>query len=168
MKNPGILVPGLTIEDMLQGVSKTRNSVISRVFRELNLIEQWGSGIKRIMEETRKLELPDIKIVEIGMRLRIIVFLKEQILVKEQVPQQVTQQVKNLLLAVSGEMNRLKIMSLLKLKERNTFSNNYLKPALEANLIEMTQPDSPNSPTQKYKLTEEGLGLLAQIRSESE
>jgi len=42
--NPGILLPGMTIEDMKQGVSKIRNAVIARVFRELGLIEQWGSG----------------------------------------------------------------------------------------------------------------------------
>lgn len=40
IENPGILLPGLTVEDMLQGVSKLRNRVIARVFRELNLIEQ--------------------------------------------------------------------------------------------------------------------------------
>ena len=40
IENPGILLPGLTIEDMKQGVSKIRNPVIARVFRELHLIEQ--------------------------------------------------------------------------------------------------------------------------------
>ena len=45
IENPGVLVPGMTIEDMRQGVSKIRNHVIARVFRELGLIEQWGSGV---------------------------------------------------------------------------------------------------------------------------
>lgn len=48
IENPGILLPGLTIADMKQGISKIRNHIIARVFRELNLIEQWGSGISRI------------------------------------------------------------------------------------------------------------------------
>ncbi len=43
IENPGILLPGLTIEDMKQGMSKIRNYVIARVFRELDLIEQWGN-----------------------------------------------------------------------------------------------------------------------------
>ena len=45
IENPGLLLFGLTIVDILQGVSKLRNRVIGRVFRELHLIEQWGSGI---------------------------------------------------------------------------------------------------------------------------
>lgn len=48
IENPGLLLVGLTIEDILQGVSKLRNRVIGRVFRELHLIEQWGSGIQRM------------------------------------------------------------------------------------------------------------------------
>lgn len=40
VESPGILVPGMTIEEMRQGVSNLRNRVIARVFRELGLIEQ--------------------------------------------------------------------------------------------------------------------------------
>ena len=48
IENPGILLPGLTMEDMLQGVSKIRNRVIARVFRELDLIEQWGREGRKV------------------------------------------------------------------------------------------------------------------------
>ena len=81
-KNPGILLPGLTVEDMLQGVSRIRNYVIARVFRELDLIEQWGSGIRRIFGEADALGLPKPEIIEIGMRVRFIVHLAESISVK--------------------------------------------------------------------------------------
>ncbi|MBN2849000.1 MAG: putative DNA binding domain-containing protein, partial [Coriobacteriia bacterium] len=53
VESPGMLVPGLTIADVLGGVSKLRNRVIGRVFRELGLIEQWGSGITRMREACR-------------------------------------------------------------------------------------------------------------------
>lgn len=59
IENPGILMPGLTIEDVKQGVSKIRNRVIARVFKELNLIEQWGSGVCRIFEEAKEQNLPE-------------------------------------------------------------------------------------------------------------
>jgi ATP-dependent DNA helicase RecG len=48
IENPGLLPFGLTIEDIMQGVSKLRNRVIGRVFHELHLIERWGSGIQRM------------------------------------------------------------------------------------------------------------------------
>ena len=37
IESPGILLPGMTIDDMKQGMSRLRNRVIARVFRELNL-----------------------------------------------------------------------------------------------------------------------------------
>ena len=54
-------------------------------------------------------------------------------------------------------------MQLLGLQHRPTFLYDYLQPAIEAKLIEMTQPESPRSPTQKYRLTEEGLKLLRDL-----
>jgi ATP-dependent DNA helicase RecG len=51
VESPGILLPGMTVEEMKRGVSQIRNPVIARVFRELNLIEQWGSGIPGIFHE---------------------------------------------------------------------------------------------------------------------
>jgi len=47
--NPGGLPFGQTIQKALQGFSKLRNRVIGRVFKELKLIEQWGSGLQRII-----------------------------------------------------------------------------------------------------------------------
>jgi ATP-dependent DNA helicase RecG len=46
--SPGGFPSTLTAEDILEGRSEIRNKVIARVFKELNYIEQWGSGIKRI------------------------------------------------------------------------------------------------------------------------
>ena len=47
-------------------------------------------------------------------------------------------------------------MQAVGIRDRVSFSRNYLDPALADDLIEMTQPDSPKSPTQKYRLTEKG------------
>ena len=46
--SPGGLPNGLTNEDIYTGKSEIRNRVVARVFKELNYIEQWGSGINRI------------------------------------------------------------------------------------------------------------------------
>nr|WP_295774664.1 hypothetical protein [Rhodoferax sp.] len=42
-------------------------------------------------------------------------------------------------------------MEALRLTHRPTFWANYLQPALKAGLVEMTQPESPKNPTQKYR-----------------
>lgn len=48
--SPGGLPNGITLEEALQGRSEIRNKVIARVFKELDYIEQWGSGMTRIRE----------------------------------------------------------------------------------------------------------------------
>lgn len=68
-----------------------------------------------------------------------------------------------LLEIMDGEMSRGRIMTALKLKNRSNFLEYYLAPALKIGLLEMTQPDSPRSPTQKYRLTARGLELKEKI-----
>ena len=43
---------------------------------------------------------------------------------------------------------------------RGRMKDNVLAPLLDAGLIELTIPDIPNSPKQKYALTEKGKGLF--------
>lgn len=78
--------------------------------------------------------------------------------------EQVTDQVKELLLACVGELSRSQLMKEVKLTDRVNFRENYLNPALEAELIEMPQPDSPRSPTQKYRLTPLDKPVLVDIK----
>ncbi|MGG7074070.1 putative DNA binding domain-containing protein [Campylobacter sp. 9BO] len=46
--SPGGLPNSITQTDILSGRSEARNKVIANVFKELGLIEQWGSGINRL------------------------------------------------------------------------------------------------------------------------
>ena len=57
---------------------------------------------------------------------------------------------------MDGELSKKKLMELVGIKDKVSFRENYIQKALELGLIEMTQPKSPNSPTQKYRLTENG------------
>ena len=66
---------------------------------------------------------------------------------------------KELLKVLTGEMNRLELQEQLNLADREHFRRSYLKPALEYGVIEMTKPDKPNSRSQRYRLTEQGVQI---------
>ena len=72
--NPGGLLPGLALPDIRRGVSKLRNRVIGRVFHELRLIEQWGSGIPRMVRACREAGLPEPVFEELGAGFRVTLF----------------------------------------------------------------------------------------------
>ncbi len=75
----------------------------------------------------------------------------------DQVIDQVSDQVAALIRAIGdGEPGSNDLMQALGLSHRPTFRENYLNPALKAEWIERTQPDSPRSPTQRYRLTRKG------------
>lgn len=71
IENPGLLPFGLTLDDLPRGVSKLRNRVVGRVFKELALVEQWGSGVQRMISACRDAGLPAPEWEEIGTRLRV-------------------------------------------------------------------------------------------------
>jgi ATP-dependent DNA helicase RecG len=47
--NPGALTYGQTMELALSGISRMRNRMMGRIFREVKLIEKLGTGLKRII-----------------------------------------------------------------------------------------------------------------------
>ena len=71
VENPGILLPGLTIDELRDGVSRVRNRVIARVFKELGLVEQWGTGIQRMIAACQQAGLPAPEFAELGFRFRV-------------------------------------------------------------------------------------------------
>ncbi len=82
-------------------------------------------------------------------------------LVSDPVSDSVTGFVKRLLKSLlKKEKSTAELMRSLSLKHVPTFRKNYLNPALEAGFIERTQPDTPQSPTQKYRLTAKGRKAL--------
>ena len=64
--SPGAFPSTITQEDLLEGRSEIRNKVIARVFKELNYIEQWGSGIRRIKSSCKARGLKEPEIIEKG------------------------------------------------------------------------------------------------------
>ncbi|MDR1044293.1 MAG: Fic family protein [Candidatus Adiutrix sp.] len=75
----------------------------------------------------------------------------------DQVSDQVTDQVRSVIKALrKGPLRAADLMAALGLSHRPTFRKNYLDPALKSGWVERTEPDSPKSPTQKYRLTDFG------------
>ncbi len=77
--------------------------------------------------------------------------------ITDQVIDQVTEQVATLIQIIGvGELSGNDLMQALGLIHRPTFRENYLNPALAGDWVERTQPDSPRSPKQRYRLTHKG------------
>lgn len=76
-----------------------------------------------------------------------------------------TPQVEMLLTIIINEKNRKDLQEKLDLLDRESFRLNYLCPALEKGLIEMTIPEKPNSSLQKYRLTTLGKQLKEQLKN---
>lgn len=177
IESPGFLLPGMTVQDMQSGVSRIRNPVIARVFRELHLTEQWGSGVKRIFAEAAAQGLPEPRVVEIATGVRLSVFLDTPhdagstaaqnpslAHTNAQVSEQVSEQVAKLLLQCAAQP-RSKQEMLIVLGLSNAYLNykRHIVPLLEQGLIAMTLPDKPQSRLQRYRLTPQGQALLAAL-----
>ncbi|MGB7128034.1 MAG: ATP-binding protein [Candidatus Rhabdochlamydia sp.] len=72
--NPGPLPFGLSLETALSGVSQLRNKVLGRVFRELQLIEQWGSGLNRISSVCKQQKIAAPKFEELDHFFRVTLY----------------------------------------------------------------------------------------------
>ena len=69
---------------------------------------------------------------------------------------QVKNEIKELILILSGDMTRTELQERLNLRNRDHFRRMYINAALDEGWIEQTMPDKPTSKYQKYRLTEKG------------
>lgn len=53
ISSPGLLPPGISLQSALNGESRLRNPVIAKVFHFMGFMEEWGSGLRRIMQECK-------------------------------------------------------------------------------------------------------------------
>lgn len=71
VENQGLLPFGLTLSDLPLGVSKLRNRVLGRVLHELGFVEQWGSGIQRMIAVCKEAGQAAPEFEEVGFRFRV-------------------------------------------------------------------------------------------------
>lgn len=140
----GGLPQGMTEREFFEGYSVPRNKELMRIFRDLDLVEHLGSGVPRILKSYGR---------------ECFLFTENFLRIVFPASERITPQVQELIKVLEAEMNRQEIQQKLHLSDRENFRLNYLKPALESAVIEMTLPEKPNSRLQKYRLTESGVRL---------
>lgn len=168
----GSLPEGLSQEEFFEGYSIPRNKELMRVFKDLELVEQLGTGVQRILAHY---ERENFVFTDNFTRIKLPIKAAHQDFLSDirktsiyrtsdQATDQVSDQVKRLLLVLNhNELSTQELLNLLQLRHLPSFRKNYLHPALDSSLLEMTQPESPRSPTQKYRLTEKGFKLLERL-----
>ncbi len=72
VENPGMLPFGMTLDDFKAGVSRIRNRVVVRVLRELGLLEEWGTGYRRVLQACEEGGYPEPVWQELGTALRVV------------------------------------------------------------------------------------------------
>ena len=63
------------------------------------------------------------------------------------------------------ELTVKEMLSIVGLKHRETFLNNYLNPAIKDGFVRLLYPDSPRHPRQKYLLTVKGLAAFQELQN---
>jgi ATP-dependent DNA helicase RecG len=84
--------------------------------------------------------------------------------VSGEVSGEATEEIKRVVLVLIEELKRIEIQNKLGLKSDDYFRVNYIIPALESGFIEMTFPDNPKHPNQRYRLTQTGIALKKQLQ----
>jgi ATP-dependent DNA helicase RecG len=156
--------------------SVKRNPTIAEAFYRVGLIEMWGRGTNRVIEQCRaaSVEPPTFREVDISTVVTFRVLVSTTPQVTDRAGEQDGGQVPDKYRTSTGQVpDKLKLldycshprglremMAHLDLSHRETFMANYLRPLLEQGLLAMVDPESPNSPKQKYVTTPKGLEKL--------
>ena len=156
--SPGHLPDSLNIDVIRRGVTNRRNPTLTEHATHILPYRGLGTGIPRALDEWPGIRFED----EVaGNQFKAVIprpgggDATPQVTpqVSPQVTPQVSPQVGLLLARLDGEMTRQALQSAVGLADREHFRKTYLAPALEQGVIEMTQPDKPNSRSQRYRLT---------------
>lgn len=71
--SPGELYDNLTVEEMLSGYSRLRNPLLADVFRKMNIVEQWGTGIQRVLQACASAGLASPEVTVSGNTVRMMI-----------------------------------------------------------------------------------------------
>ena len=69
--SPGMLYGGLTLEQAISGRSKIRNVCIAEIFSRMGIIEQWGTGLQRMIQGCREYGVREPEFIDMGDAFRV-------------------------------------------------------------------------------------------------
>lgn len=72
--SPGMLYGGLTVEQAISGRSKIRNVCIAEMFSRMGIIEQWGTGLQRMIRGCREYGVREPEFIDMGDAFRVIFY----------------------------------------------------------------------------------------------
>lgn len=163
--SPGGLPAGMTEAD-LGTKSVPRNPLLFSTLYRMEAVEHIGSGIKRIRDLCRDygVEKP---VIEVSDSWVTIIFPRPTAQVTAQAEDQAgtrpgpSRDQAEILRNSLTERSIKELMALAGRSNRTKFRDQVLRPLLTAGWMEMTIPDKPSSPNQKYRTTDRGKALLA-------
>lgn len=150
----GGLPDGFDEEEFFKGYSVPQNKELMRVFRDLDMVEQLGTGVRRILEHYPR------SIYQFTANFTRLVFpyaegfeqatgqASDQ--ASDQVSDQANDQADKLLKFCAIPRSVTEIMVYLNLSHRTYFRKTLLSPLIEAGKLTPTIPDKPSSPKQRY------------------
>jgi ATP-dependent DNA helicase RecG len=163
--NPGSLPLGWTTATLKRLHSSVpANPLLAEPMYLAGYIERLGTGTADMMRIAGEVGLKEPQFIQEDI-FKIIIF-RPQIATGEatgEVSGEVSGEVKKVVKVLKGEMKRSEIQAALQLKHDDYFRTEYIIPSLEMKIIEMTFPDSPNHPDQKYRLTKKGEELKRKL-----
>jgi predicted HTH transcriptional regulator len=159
------------------GEKEVRNPAIAAAMRRITMCEQAGTGFRMMQREWKALGHPAPLMKNDRAHKAFGFFIpgldKEVDMASDLMKAmfagtgkvspktgEVTGKVMRLLVCVRGEMTRRELQAVLELRAEENFRKKYLMPALDADCLEMTIPDKPNSRLQKYRLTQKGVDYV--------
>lgn len=174
--NPGTLPKALTLQDLRRPHSSIPgNPLVAEPLYLTKYIERMGTGTRDMIRKCRAAGLPEPEFtLTDGFVITIRRPAFKQTLAgtklgpsKEQVGTKLAPS-RHQVEIVRKCLEQSSIVSLMKIADRTDrtkFRHQVLQPLLVTDLIEMTQPDKPTSPKQRYRTTAKGTSWLAALSS---
>ena len=148
----GGLPQGLSQEEFLEGVTAPRNKELIRVFKDVDLIENIGSGVLRILDAYDK---SCFKFMDHFLRVSF-KYKENPFEYDEKTDKKTTKKIKvkpqekDVLNFCKDAKTLKEITTYFGFKDISTFKKNYINPLLEKGTLQLTIPEQPKNRNQKY------------------